>query len=221
MSDPQEQEYEYRKQRYEAYSKEREGLRAAALEVSGRYDKWMLFLAGGALALSVTFIEKIAPHPPPWSFILLLGAWLLLILSLVLELHALGTSHTAIQAQVSFLDAEYRQFLDSIAKAPAGISRDPSAPAAAQENEFASRTRMLNRWALRSLIAGIVFLCVFSAINLPYSHTMADSQKEIAINASRGSFVPPHNILPPPPPPSITVAPPAPAPAPPAETPQK
>jgi hypothetical protein len=71
VSDPQEQEYEYRKQRYEAYSKEREGLRAAALEVSGRYDKWMLFLAGGALALSVTFIEKIAPHPPPWSFILL------------------------------------------------------------------------------------------------------------------------------------------------------
>ena len=167
MSDPQEQEYEYRKQRYEAYSKEREGLRAAALEVSGRYDRWMLFLAGGALALSVTFIEKIAPHPAPWSFMILLTAWVLLILSLVLELLALGASHTAIQAQVSLLDTEYRQFLESIARPPPSTSLNPATPPVA-ENEFIIRTRMLNRWALRSLVAGIVFLCLFSALNLPF-----------------------------------------------------
>jgi hypothetical protein len=223
MSDPHEQEYEYRKQRYEAYSKEREGLRAAALEVSGRYDRWMLFLAGGALALSVTFIEKIAPHPAPLSFIILLVAWVLLILSLVLELHALGASHTAVQEQVSLLDAEYKQFLESISKTPSTVSLNPSAPAAAPENEFIFRTRLLNRWALRSLVGGIVSLCFFSAVNLPYSHAMAESQKEIAINASKGSFVPPHNILPPPPPPSVavTVTPPAPAPSTPAPAPQK
>jgi len=212
MSDPQEQEYDYRKQRYEAYSKEREGLRAAALEVSGRYDRWMLFLAGGALALSVTFIEKIAPHPASWSFIILLTAWVLLILSLVLELLALGASHTAVQEQINFLDAEYRRFLESITKSPPAISLTPSAPPVA-ENEFIIRTRMLNRWALRALIAGIVFLCFFSAVNLPFRNAMAESQKEIAINSSKGSFVPPHNILPPPPPPSVTVTPPSPVPS--------
>jgi hypothetical protein len=174
----------------------------------------MLFLAGGALALSVTFIEKIAPHPPPWSFIILLTAWVLLILSLVLELLALGASHTAVQAQVSLLDAEYRLFLESITKPPSTVSPIPSAPPVA-DNEFIVRTRMLNRWALKSLIAGIGFLCFFSAVNLPFSQAMSESQKEIAINASKGSFVPPHNILPPPPPPSVAVAPPAPAPTPP------
>jgi hypothetical protein len=213
MSDPQEREYDYRKQRYEAYSKEREGLRAAALEVSGRYDRWMLFLAGGALALSVTFIEKIAPHPSRWSFVLLLLAWVLLILSLVLELHALAASHTAVQQQVSLLDEDYRQFLNSLSDRAAAVSRAQPTEVASSENEFIFRTRMLNKWALRSLIAGIIFLCLFSAVNLPYSVVMAESQKEIAINASKGSFVPPHNILPPPPPPpAVTTVPPAPSP---------
>lgn len=212
MSDPQEREYDYRKQRYEAYSKEREGLRAAALEVSGRYDRWMLFLAGGGLALSITFIEKIAPHPPRWSFALLLIAWVLLVLSLFLELHALGASHTAVQEQIDLLDEEYRQFLSSISDGVAVVSKTPVVKTG-RENEFIFRTRMLNKWALRSLIAGIIFLCLFSAVNLPYSKVMAESQREIAINASKGSFIPPHNILPPPPPPSVTTAPPPPVPA--------
>jgi hypothetical protein len=142
----------------------------------------------------------------------LLTAWVLLILSLVLELLALGASHTAVQEQINFLDAEYRQFLESITKSPPAISLNPPAPPVA-ENEFIIRTRMLNRWALRALIAGIVFLCFFSAVNLPFRNAMAESQKEIAINSSKGSFVPPHNILPPPPPPSVTVTPSSPVPS--------
>ena len=66
--EPQNLEYDYRKQRYETYIKDRDALRSDSLEVSGRYDKAILALAGGALALSVTFLEKIAPHPVPWTF---------------------------------------------------------------------------------------------------------------------------------------------------------
>jgi hypothetical protein len=59
MPDPQ---YEYQKQRYDSYVKERETLNHSSLEISGRYDKSVLFLSGGALALSVTFIEKLPPR---------------------------------------------------------------------------------------------------------------------------------------------------------------
>lgn len=87
MSDPlPDPEYEYRKQRYESYVKARDSLIASSLEISGRYDKSILFLSGGALALSLTFIEKIAPHPYAWSFIVLLGAWVSLIVAVMLEL---------------------------------------------------------------------------------------------------------------------------------------
>jgi hypothetical protein len=50
-------ENEERKRRYEAYVRERDALRHDSLNVSERYDKAILLLGGGALALSLTFIE--------------------------------------------------------------------------------------------------------------------------------------------------------------------
>ena len=99
--------YEYEKQRYESYVKARDSQIASSLEISGRYDKSILFLSGGALALSLTFIEKVAPHPYIWSFALLLAAWISLILAVMLELHALATSQNAIHEEIVRLDADW------------------------------------------------------------------------------------------------------------------
>lgn len=192
---------DYRKQRYESYIKEREGLQAASLEISGRYDKSILFLAGGALALSLTFIEKIAPHPQPWSFIALFVAWICLILAVMLELHALATSQTAINEQVNSLDTEYQRYLDSLSQDAADVRA--AGAAATPENLYTAKTRKLNIWSLRFLGAGIFFLCIFSVVNLPFmqpTKDMADSQSATA-RLSKGSYVPPKNALPPPPPP--------------------
>jgi hypothetical protein len=154
---------DYRKARYDSYVKEREGLRESSLEISGRYDKSILFLSGGSLALSLTFIEKIAPHPSPWTFSLLAVAWMLLITSLVLELYALATSQTAINEQVRLLDADYDAFVagttDTVVNA--------GGPAAAPDNRFTVRTRRLNVWSLRCLVVGLAFLCAFTGFNLP------------------------------------------------------
>jgi hypothetical protein len=201
MEDPQ---YEYRKARYESYVKERETLRDSSLEISGRYDKSILFLSGGALALSLTFIEKIAPLPTAWTFVLLATAWLLLIASVVLELYALATSQTAINEQITILDAEYDTFLENLT-GDITISGHHTPPA--RENRFTARTRRLNVWSLRFMVLGLGFLCLFSGINLPFTrgrHDMAEQTQK-----SRGSYVPPGNVRPPPPPPS-----PAPKPAP-------
>ena len=192
MEDPQ---YEYRKARYESYVKEREALRDSSLEISGRYDKSILFLSGGALALSLTFIEKIAPLPTAWTFVLLATAWLLLIASVVLELYALATSQTAINEQITILDAEYDTFLENLT-GDITISGHHTPPA--RENKFTARTRRLNVWSLRFMVLGLGFLCLFSGINLPFSrgrHDMAEQTQK-----SRGSYVLPGNVRPPPPP---------------------
>jgi hypothetical protein len=211
MSDPAEREYEYRKQRYDSYVQERDGLRDASLQISERYDKWMLFLAGGALALSLTFIEKIAPHPRPWSFVVLLVAWILLIISVVLELHALATSQRALTEQVTLLDKEYQSFLNSLSSPTQVGSVESIGTSIAAENEFAAKTRILNAWSLRAFIAGIVFLCFFSAVNLPYRQEKNDMANAITERLSKGSFVPPANVLPPPPPPPPVTVPPSPS----------
>ncbi len=202
MSSPIDAEYEYRKQRYDSYVKEREGLRDASLQISERYDKWMLFLAGGALALSLTFIEKIAPHPQPWSFILLLIAWISLIVSVLLELHALATSQRAVTEQVTLLDTEYQSFLESLSKPGDAASIDRVGGPAAADNEFTAKTRTLNTWSLRLFVSGIVFLCIFSAVNLPYYQEQQDMPNATRERLSKGSFVPTRNVLPPPPPPA-------------------
>lgn len=195
MSDPQ---YEYRKQRYDSYVKERDSLNHSTLEISGRYDKSVLFLSGGALALSVTFIEKIAPSPVAWTFVLLAIAWLSLISCIVLELFALATSQTAINEQIRLLDLEYDQFLQNLsAQTPTNVVQ--TVPPAASENSFTARTRLLNVWSLRSLVFGLASLCFFSGINLPFRQTDPYMAEKTA--NSKGSYVPPGNVRPPPPPP--------------------
>jgi hypothetical protein len=52
---------------YQQYSSQREKLDAASIEAAGRYDKAVLTISTGALALSVTFIEKIASNPQHWT----------------------------------------------------------------------------------------------------------------------------------------------------------
>lgn len=196
-------QYNFRKARYDSYVKEREALRSSSLEISGRYDKSILFLSGGALGLSLTYIEKIAPHPAVWTFLLLGTAWILLIASVVLELYALATSQTAINEQISILDDEYDAFLRT-ADPPAANSQ--STPAATRENRFTARTRRLNVWSLRFLVLGLGFVCLFSGFNLPFERKVRGMPENV--QKSRGSYVPPGNVRPPPPPP-----PPAPKPA--------
>jgi hypothetical protein len=213
-------EYDYRKQRYETYIKDRDALRSDSLEVSGRYDKAVLALAGGALALSVTFLEKIAPHPLPWTFVLLAVAWLCLIASVLLELYALSTSQTVTNEQIAIADEDYRQYLLSLPDHPAipEPQRVPEAPNLVER--WRRKTRRFNDWSRWLLSVGVFLLCAFCFFNLPYVRDMGAKP----INESRGSYVAPANALPPPPPPrtpsSAPVATPVQQPAPPPSAPK-
>ena len=59
--------YEYAKTRYDGYLRDRQAYLKESLEISDRFDKAILTLSGGSLVLSLTFIEKLAPHPLGWS----------------------------------------------------------------------------------------------------------------------------------------------------------
>jgi hypothetical protein len=220
--DQQDLEYDYRKQRYAAYLKDRDGLRSDSLEVSGRYDKAVLALGGGALALSVTFLEKIAPHPAPWTFVLLCFAWLFLIAAVLFELFALSSSQTVTNEQLEILNGEYSQYLLSLAEQTS--VPEPTRRAESQNviESWKERTRRLNRSSLIFLTIGIVLLCAFSVCNLPYrdgldsnmSHTNKTAPGRPQpparpLNESRGSYIAPSNSLPPPPPPKPTAPPPS------------
>ena len=127
----------------EDYTRYREALQKSEQEMSDEFDKVMISLAGGALAISITFINQIAPDPK--SFWLCISAWIGFTLALLCTLLSLGTSREAMTRQVKDLD---RVFADG---------------GKFKKNSWDTGTVILNNAAISSFIVGVAFLIFFVA----------------------------------------------------------
>lgn len=152
---------EYGNQLYAEYSKERDKLNDASLETAGRYDRAVLTISTGALALSIGFVEKIAPQPMKYSVAVLGVAWFLLLSAVVFQLLALSASQLATRKQISLLDGQYQQLIYSDDKISAVYS-----VIAIEENIFAKKVALHNTVSLWSLVSGIILVMVFSTVNI-------------------------------------------------------
>jgi hypothetical protein len=156
-------EEDYGAKLYSEYSAQREKLDAASLEAAGRYDKAVLAVSTGALALSVTFIEKIAPNPQHWTLFFLVPGWFLLLTTIILQLLALSSSHNATREQISILDQQYTKYF--LAEDPAKLveagwtEADPT-------NRFVALTNRYNVYSQIALYVGIACILAFSSINI-------------------------------------------------------
>jgi hypothetical protein len=107
-----------------------------------------LTLAGGALALSITFIDKIAPYPKESSIFFLVNAWGLFCLSLLITLISFLTSQAACRTQRDILDD------------------DISEKETERVNRPALWTNRLNYLSIGAFILGIIALVGFCTFNL-------------------------------------------------------
>lgn len=152
---------DYRNSLYESYKRQRTKLHDAALETGARYDRIVLTLGGGAMALSITFIEKIAPEPRVWTIALLILAWFTLLLSVIMQLLALATSQKAVHHQIDRLDAEYQFYFGSDNVEECVRQRLPES-----ESPYVTKLKFCNDVSMWSLVIGIIFLFLFSGSNL-------------------------------------------------------
>jgi len=193
----------YANKLHERYVKQRERLLDASLETAGRYDRTLLTVGTGSLALSVTFLHKIAPAPVQWTIAVIVVAWLLLLASVICQLIALDRSENATREQVSILDKEFAFYFaghDPAESVREGFSRP--------ENRFVSQVKLYNTIARRCLFSGIVLIFAFSALNLWMKEdSMTEDQEEQSTTENtgaehtRGSYTPEKGEIPPPPPP--------------------
>ena len=140
----------------DTYLKTRSSYDAAELDVSGRYDKWILTLSGGALGLSITFIEIIAKNPPADTLIWLKLSWACLVVSLLATLLSLVTSQSAIRENRKELDLAHSE---------------KRSPRLSFPKWFTYATNLLNWGALLLFILGVVFMCIFSFSNIDQKNT--------------------------------------------------
>ncbi len=169
---------EYRRIRYESYVREKAGWDSLRFQLSARYEKAILTIAGGSLGLSITFVEKIASKPEPWTLILLGVAWLCLVTTLLVELVTLDWSQKATTFSLEIEVESYHTYLARCAKEDAVTKGESAAKFIAQPDEASgesfekklenlkSKISACNRFGLGTLIFGIVGLCLFSIFNL-------------------------------------------------------
>lgn len=131
------------------YLQHRNYLITTSLAQIGQFDKLIVTLSGGALALSLTFIKEISPTPSPTSKWLVLAAWIFFTGSLVSTLFSHLTSHKDADFEIKKLDESYEK------------QEDVYNPA----NPFRNKTVWLNRISATAFLLGLLLLVAFASIN--------------------------------------------------------
>lgn len=144
----QEPSYEEQWARYAAHMEYRKRLEEALLEVTGRFTQWSLTLSGGALALSLTYVEKLNPAMDMKG--LLIGSWVFLAASIVSNLFSLHCSSKATHEAIELSDRQLQNW-----------RKDHTAVFANAVNTSSEWTTRISMASLISFAAGISLFCLF------------------------------------------------------------
>ena len=152
----QDETHNYEQQAYQSFLGHRSSLDAAALEISGRFTQWMLTLSGGALALSITFVDKIHPQFGPSSHKCLILSWIFFAFTLITSLSSLYSSYRATTRAIGIHDIMYQARL-----------KDPNATLAQPINTPGYWTDVFTILSIVGFAFGILFFCIFAYTSPP------------------------------------------------------
>lgn len=192
----------YRKERYQAHILRKNTLSDQAFKTSERYDQWILTISGGALAVSVTFLEKIAPKPAPYTLWFLGFAWGGYIIALITGFFAIYCSREALYRQREIADLEYSHFVQtSTEDKPEGNYFPP------HDNSPIRQVKCLTATSTLLLAGATILLCLFALLNV-----IATAPKDNPGSAQGTAAVSTTNSSPSPLPASTNTLPPTPTP---------
>ena len=152
---------------YQQYFDERKMLADGERAAAEGFDKTLLTLSAGAIALSVTFVEKLgaAGILKP----LLYASWFFLVSGLLLNVRAFLLRQTGFQRSIQMNDERFRSGRTLLA------------------NPFGRRADGFNLWSYWCFIAGILLLLFFAGVNYQESKESSwKSGKVFSGHSSRG-----------------------------------
>jgi hypothetical protein len=122
------------------------GRRTAYVE----FDKAVLALSGGGLAVSISFIRDLVPNAAPSSLTILWVSWLLYASSMTFTLFSFLFSQWAFDRELTLMDAHF-------------LSGDKEA--LRRPNRYAAAVRWLNYASCTALTTAIALTVVFAFVN--------------------------------------------------------
>lgn len=162
----------YKSVLYASYTAERKDINETALKISERFDKNILIVGGGALAVSLTFLEKIAPNPSIGYLWILGVSWFFLVVSILTHLMALAYGQRAIRRQMEILDNDYSRYLSS------PTPEEEVRKRTAHINTFSMMTGLFSEVSLWTVVVGVFLLCLFSILSL-VNKTKSENEQRI------------------------------------------
>lgn len=147
---------------YEVYAEQRKILWAAEIDTAKTFDQWLITVAGGALALSMTILKDIVSPRSPEYPSLLVGSWIAFGLAVACTLWSILWSQRGYEKFKEDWDEAFKE------KKPDPISRVNQLQSARTEFRWIPR---LNRASIILFFLGLALLGAFAWLNL--------AQKEI------------------------------------------
>lgn len=149
---------------YEQYTGERQFLIGIHRSAGDSFDKVLLTLAAGAIAVSVTFAEKLgaAGLAKPLLYV----AWAVLALSLTLNLRGFLLLISSLSRRINQNDELY------------------TTGNCETDDPFASKITSLNNVSFWSFCAGVLMLLIFAGVNYQAGPSTNEPEKVIVIMAS-------------------------------------
>ena len=151
---------------YQAYLDERAKLLEVEREYARNYDKYVLTLAGGSLALSLTFLKDLIPEQGPVAIWLLWFSWILLVASALLVLLMMRASEDG--------HRESREIRDQEA-AKGGDRFWLRVNAEQDKSRIAPRVDALKKSSMWAFCGGIACLLIFALVNAGRSQSMGST----------------------------------------------
>ena len=137
---------------YRTYIEHRNQLIQASDQQYRQLTKQILVLSSGAIAISLIFIEKVAPDPRSETLWLLFVCWVSLILSLALTVVSFLVSGSAYEIQIKRWDE---------------LFSTPVEDRTLEDRQPLSRlTNTLTVLSLLTFVIGILSLCAFAFVNV-------------------------------------------------------
>ncbi|MEA4926325.1 MAG: hypothetical protein VB084_13565 [Syntrophomonadaceae bacterium] len=134
---------------YEVYLNERNRNIESKAKHAEMNDKAILTLAAGAFGLSLTFVDKIAIYSTIHNLYWLGFAWIMFALSMLSTLISFQYGTKGFERQIEILDEIYKDDLKEI-----------------PPNKYVNKVQWCNGISIWSFILGVVFLIIFSLLNI-------------------------------------------------------
>lgn len=145
------------KELYDVYVQQRDMMERIAFEAGGRYDKSILFIAGGALILSMTFVTDFAKDIDWPKSVLLAFGWFLLILCILANLYVQAISQVILQIRI-------KDWHETMQLLMAGQDASPKDEKLTQKHR--KWFKFFSNFSLYSFVVGMLLLVIFSMVCL-------------------------------------------------------